>query len=166
MSKLDSSCSRMMCGSLRDGWQADRRGVQASVRAHIRIPEIRGRQIHGSPQRRSARISKHSSGRGNPHGDRSGTTVTGRQARPCTANPRQGWRAGYAEAIKPPRRDQQRGRGGCGERDPSAQRGKGRQQKGRRILVDDHQVDEVDRHPELVVLEPREQREHDDEFER
>ena len=44
--------------------------------------------------------------------------------------------------------------------------GKDREQKGRCIPVDDHQVDEIDGHPKLVELESRQQRERDDEFER
>ena len=47
------------------------------------------------------------------------------------------------------------------ECEPATQRGKEREQKGRRIPVNDHQVNEIDRHPKLVELEPRQQRERD-----
>src|SRR5665213_1005351 len=72
----------------------------------------------------------------------------------------------YAKRINLPSHHQKRDGGYASQCDPAAQRGKCGQQEFRGIMVDDHQVYEIDRYPELIVLELRQQNERDDELER
>jgi hypothetical protein len=72
----------------------------------------------------------------------------------------------YAISVQPPGDDDRYSRRHSPQRDPPAQSRKCRQQKRRRVAINDHDVDEVDRHPELVELEAREQRQCDENFER
>ena len=72
----------------------------------------------------------------------------------------------HAISVQPPRDDDRDSRRRSRQQDPPAQGRKYRQQKRRRVAINDHDVDEVDRHPELVELEARQQRQHDENFER
>jgi len=52
------------------------------------------------------------------------------------------------------------------QRNPPAQRREYREQESRGVAIDDHRVDKIDRHPELVELEAGQQREREQYLER
>ena len=67
-------------------------------------------------------------------------------------------------SVQPPADDDRDSRQRGRQQDPPAQAGKYIQQKRRRIAIHDHHIEEVDRHPELVELEARQQRQRDQDF--
>ena len=74
--------------------------------------------------------------------------------------------AADAEGIEPPQRIHQRQRDEAGPDHRPAQVREDREQECDRVAVDHHEVDEVDRHLNDVVLEPRQQHQNHDHGER
>ena len=170
ISKLDSSCSRMMCGGLAqagsDRSAAGARRSAGSMASDSRKPRI---DIVDDRGRARARELRHVVARRRIHRrDRSGSRTRGRRvprstpAAPSVATRRR-TRNGSSRQIS----DQRRRAAGSPRCRPCAPRpGKIDMQERERVGVDDHQVDEVGGHQQDVVLEARQQDQADEQRER